>query len=93
MSRSYELNNYSSGTAVKDKKVTISGVAGKRAALGSRTKLVELLQFIGMDVYKEAGEGFMVSGEGFATDVLSLPEEDRLRLEEQADGFLSFLED
>ncbi len=39
-----EWDNYALGTALKGKNVTISGVAGKRAAAGSRAKLHELLQ-------------------------------------------------
>ena len=90
MSRSFELNNYDSGTALKGKNVTISGAAGKRAAAGSRAKLHELLQFAGMNVYKEDGEGFAVSKEGFATDVLTLSEEDISRLKNQGTGFVDF---
>lgn len=90
MSRSFELNNYASGTALKGKKVTISGVAGKRAVAGSRAKLYELLQFAGMNVYKEDGEGFAVSGDSFATDLLTLVEDDKERLKKQGIGFVEF---
>lgn len=92
LSRYYELNNYASGTSIKDKPVTISGAAGKNAAAGSRTKLFELLQFTGMNVFRETGEGFAVGKEEFATDTLTLSAEDEERLRSQGAEFVKFLE-
>ena len=75
MSRSFEPNNYASGTPLKGKKVTISSVGGKNATAGARGKLDELLRFCGMEVYGEVGESFVVDKDGWTTDVLTLSEE------------------
>ena len=90
LSRSYELNDYASGTSIKGKPVTISGAAGKNAATGSRTKLYELLQFTGMKVFHEVGEGFAVD-KGFMTDKITLSDDDIERLKIQATGVVRFI--
>ena len=46
LSRPLKENDFSSGTAIRMKKVTISGVNGKSAAGGARKKLTELLKLI-----------------------------------------------
>jgi NAD(P)H-dependent FMN reductase len=91
LSRPFRPNDYAGGTAARGKKVTISGVSGKSAAAGSRGKLLELLNFIGMNVCGAEGEGFSLEKEEWVTDVLTLSEEDQARLQAQADRFLAFL--
>jgi NAD(P)H-dependent FMN reductase len=93
LSRPLDASNMAAGTAAKGKKVTVSGVSGKSAAQGSRTKLAELLNFIGMNVYGGLGEGFSLTVSDYKTDDLTLPPDDLARLHQQADAFLQFLDD
>ena len=46
LSRPLKKNDFSSGTAIQHKKITISGVSGKSAAGNSRKKLSELLTYV-----------------------------------------------
>ena len=54
LSRPYKANDFASGTAVLEKKVTISGIGGKFATAGVREKLKELLGFIKMKLPKQS---------------------------------------
>ena len=50
LSRPHKPNDYANGSSVTGKKVAISGVEGKSAAAGSRGKLKDLLEIMGMKV-------------------------------------------
>ena len=91
LSRPYKANDFASGTAVLDKKVTISGIGGKFATAGVREKLKELLGFMKMNVMEETN-GFTVNPEAWQSNVISLPEEDKAKLYDQADKFMKFIE-
>ena len=91
LSRTLALNDLSSGVVLKDKKVTISGVAGKNAAKYSREKLYELLNYIGMDVYGDKGTGFVVEMEQFSSDKLELTNQELESLKKQVRGFLEYI--
>lgn len=79
-------------TAVAGKKVTISGVAGKSAAIGARTKLKELLQCMHAELMEDSETGVSLDMNSFLTNVLTLSEESEKSLEEQANAFLAFME-
>ncbi len=91
LSRPFKPNDYASGSAAKDVKVTISGVSGKSAAGNSRKKLSELVQYVGMDLCAEEGTGLALDEKAFATDKLSVSLHDKARLEKQAEDFLRFI--
>ena len=93
MSRTLALNDLSSGTVMKAKKATISGVSGKNAAFSARSKLYELLTYIEMDVYGEIGTGYAMGPEQFASDKLEITNVELDALKQQAKGFLKFLDD
>lgn len=93
LSRPLKKNDFSSGTSVQNKKVTISGVSGKSAAGNSRKKLSELLTYIGTDLFLAEGTGIALNGESFATDTLYLTDEDFQKLHSQVVDFLSYVKD
>ena len=93
LSRPLKKNDFSSGTSAQNKKITISGVSGKSAAGNSRKKLSELLTYIGTDLFFGEGTGFALNGHSFATDTLSLTEDDLEKLHSQVVDFLSFVKD
>ena len=92
LSRPVVRNDYATPTVVRGKKTTISGAAGKSAALHARKKLAELLGFMGIELYNEEGKGVALGGESFGSDKLIINDEARKALEEQVNGFLSFIE-
>ena len=91
MSRTLALNDESSGTVMKGKKVTISGVSGSNAAFSARTKLYELLKYIQMDVYGEIGTGYAMGLEQFTSDKLEISNLELDALKQQAIGFLKYI--
>jgi NAD(P)H-dependent FMN reductase len=91
LSRPLTPNDYASGTAVKGKKVVISGVSGRSAAAGSRAKLSELLGRIAMDVMEQQ-VGVSIDKDAWTTGVLTLSESSREELQQQAQAFLAFID-
>lgn len=79
------------GSALKDKPVTICGVAGKSAAAGARKNLSALAQSMSMKLVGGVGTGVALDGRAWSTDVLSLSEENIRQLKEQADLFIESL--
>ena len=79
-------------TAISGKKATISGVAGRSAAAGSREKLAELLRFIRVNVLEEIQTGVSLGKESFLTNILHLSEEQETALKSQVEAFLQFIE-
>ena len=92
LSRPVVRNDYATPTVVRGKKATISGAAGKSAAVHARKKLAELLGFMGVVLFKEEGNGVALGGESFSTDKLIIVADARELLSEQVDGFLTFIE-
>ena len=88
LSRPLVAGDFSSGTAVMGKKVTISGAGGKNATRSVRADLKKLLEFMRMEVIFGEGTGIALDGSAFANDVLSLSEESRAELAKQVDAFL-----
>lgn len=93
LSRPLKKNDFSSGTAIQNKKITISGVSGKSAAGNSRKKLSELLTYVGADLFLGEGTGIALNGQSFATDTLSLTDENLEKLHNQVLEFLSYVKD
>jgi NAD(P)H-dependent FMN reductase len=90
LSRPHKPNDYANGTSATGKKVTISGVAGKSAAAGSRGKLKELLEALGMQVM-DLQTGVSINSEAWTSDELTLSEEVKQNLHEQAEQFIDFI--
>ena len=91
LSRPVVRNDYATPTAVRGKKTTISGVAGKSAAGHARKKLAELLGFMGAELFNVEGTGVALGGESFGSDKLMLNDETRKVIQEQVDGFLALI--
>lgn len=91
ISRPLKPMDFSGGTTAQGKKATISGVSGKSAAAFSRTKLFQLLEYIGMRVCGGEGNGFSLDSQAFMSDTLSLSTVDLERLKRQADEFMAFV--
>ena len=88
LSRPLVPGDFTSGTAIAGKKVTISGVGGKNATKNVRADLKKLLDFIKTEVICGEGNGLAADGTAFQTDVLTLSENDIAVLKKQADEFL-----
>lgn len=92
LSRPHKPNDYANGSSVTDKKVAISGVAGKSAAAGSRGKLKDLLEIMGMKVM-ETQVGVTINPEAWANNELTLSDDKKEELKKQAEEFLKFLDE
>ena len=92
LSRPHKPNDYANGSSVTGKKVAISGVAGKSAAAGSRGKLKDLLEIIGMKVM-ETQVGVTINPEAWANNELTLSDDKKEELNKQAEEFLKFLDE
>lgn len=92
LSRPHKPNDYANGSSVTDKKVAISGVAGKSAAAGSRGKLKDLLEIMRMKVM-ETQVGVTINPEAWANNELTLSDDKKEELNKQAEEFLKFLDE
>ena len=92
LSRPHKPNDYANGSSVTGKKVAISGVAGKCAAAGSRGKLKDLLEIMGMKVM-ENQVGVTINPEAWANNELTLSDDKKEELKKQAEEFLKFLDE
>ncbi len=79
-------------TALYGKAACISGAAGRMAAAGSREQLATLLKRCGMKVYSNT-IGFAMNGEEMKTNKIADPEKIQDTLQEQAQGFVTWLEE
>ena len=91
LSRPLIPNDWQTGSVVKGKAVTISGVAGKSGAAGVRKHLSTLLQGMSMKVVGGVGTGVSLDGEAFRTEELILSEENKQELQAQMEAFLEAL--
>ena len=91
LSRPLVPGDFTSGTAIAGKKVTMSGVGGKNATKNVRADLKKLLDFIKTEVICGEGNGFVADGAAFQTDVLTMSENDLALLQKQAEEFLKAL--
>jgi len=90
LSRALDPADYMKGSYISDKKVAISGAAGRSAAAGSRARLRELLKVLRVQLLDEE-IGIVLSSESFQSDRLKLSEEDEAALAKQVEAFAAFL--
>ena len=88
LSRPLVPHDWERGSAVKDKHVTISGVAGRSGAAGARKDLSFLLEMMSMKPIGGQGSGVSLAAEAFQSGVLNLSEENRAEIRGQVDAFL-----
>ena len=79
------------GTAIRGKKVAVSGAGGQSAAGGARRKLTELLKTIRAIPMEQPQTGVALSAKSLARGRLTLSPEDQIALGNQAEAFLRFL--
>lgn len=79
------------GSAIKGKKITMSGIGGKNATASMRGKLHELLDFVMADTMKEPEAGLTVNDEAWGSDVVTFTDEQKSAIEAQAEAFLKFI--
>ena len=91
LSRPLAPNDWSRGSAVKGKPVTISGVAGKSGAAGVRKNLSALLEVMAMKLIGGMGSGVSLDADAFQSGVLKLSEEKLAEIEEQLKAFLDVI--
>lgn len=91
LSRPLKPGDFSSGTAVKDKPVTISGVGGKNATSGARENLAKLLNYMRMKVMAEPQTGAVLPASAWASGIYEPDEETMGKLGKQAEEFLLFI--
>ncbi|MDO4280712.1 MAG: NADPH-dependent FMN reductase [Peptococcaceae bacterium] len=91
LSRPLVAGDYSSGTAILGKKVTVSGAAGKSAAAGCRKKLGELLIAIKADQMTTPETGIALGMDAFATNTLTLTADNEKSIADQIAAFLKFI--
>ncbi len=87
LSRPVKPMDYATPTCINGKCVAICGAGGKAATANCRAKLTELLTFIKADVLTEQ-TGIAVPAEAWATDILTLSEEQKMQLATQAESLL-----
>ena len=93
LSRPMEQNNPAMGTAIRGKKVTVSGAAGKTAAKESRLKLGELLGLLRTQQMTEYEVGISVNVDAFKTNQVVLTSEQLEAIQQQVEGFLEFIKE
>ena len=79
-----------SATAIKGKKVALTGIGGSNQTKGSREKLTALLNFIGA-VVMENQVGLAVNAEAWASNKVVLSDEQKAMLRKQAEDMLAFV--
>lgn len=92
LSRPLVSDGSSRDTAFAGKKVAVSSVAGRSAGAGARSKLVELLTKMRVDVLEDPQVGIALPAESFATDAFEPTDEQRKQLENQIRAFLAYLD-
>lgn len=91
LSRPLVPNDWGRGSVVKNKPVTVSGVAGKSAAAGARKSLSALVQAMSMKLIGGMGTGVSLEAEDFESGVLHLSKDIESALKAQADEFWNAL--
>jgi chromate reductase len=91
LSRPVVAGDYQTPTAIKDKKITMSGAGGKGQTAKCRAKLAELLTAIGADIMPAQQAGIALNTEAWTEDKMILTEEQRNTLQKQSEEFLKFI--
>ena len=90
LSRPLVAGDYATPTCIAGKTVALSGAGGRAATAGCRAKLTELLTFIRAEVL-EPQTGVALAPECWATDVLTITDEQREALKLQAEALIAKL--
>ena len=90
LSRPLTAGDYETPTPIREKRVALTGIGGAGKTSKCREKLAELLTFIGAEV-AEPSLGLRVDMAAWGTNQLTLDEEQKAQLAEQADSFLGLL--
>lgn len=88
LSRPINPEDRQSTTAIDGKKVTVTGIGGKFETKGMIDKLTELLTFIKADLAGVSPVGLSVNAEAWATNKVTLSEDQKEKLQAQANAFL-----
>ena len=91
LSRPYEPNDYSFGTAAKDTKFAISSAGGGRAGQACIDNLSELINTIGGKLLPDSNLGVQLNQSAFMTDTISSDSYYEKDLEKQVNSFLDFI--
>ena len=91
LSRPIEQGNWSKGSIVKNKPVMISSVAGKSAGSYVRSSLASLLTAMRMNLVNEQGSGIALNNEHFASQILTLNQQEKDLFQQQILQFIHFL--
>ena len=91
LSRPMDISNPTNATAVRGKKITVSGAGGNNKTASCREKLNELLRFIKMDVMTESQTGIALGKEAWTNGEFKLTDEQLSELKTQAERFEEFL--
>ena len=79
-------------TAIRGKKVTVTGIGGRSATAQMRAALSSLLRFIGMETMDEDGTGYAVNGSAWMSNVVELDDKQIEALQKQVSDFKAFIE-
>lgn len=90
LSRPVKPMDYATPTCINGKCIAISGAGGQAATANCRAKLTELLNFIKANVLPEQ-TGIAVPAEAWTTDVLTLTDEQKSQLKNQAEKLVSLV--
>ena len=88
LSRPVSQDDTQRNSVLKNKPVTVSGVAGKSGAAGARKNLSALAQSMRMKLIAGEGSGISIDGAAWSTDVLNLSEENIEMLKKQVELFI-----
>jgi NAD(P)H-dependent FMN reductase len=88
LSRPVRADDPDKKTAIRGKKVVLTGIGGKNKTKDCREKLTSLLDFLGAEVLPNQ-VGLMVNVEAWTTDVVVLDESQKQELQEQVDALLN----
>lgn len=88
LSRPVSQDDTQRNSVLKNKPVTVSGVAGKSGAAGARKNLSALTQSMRMNLIGGEGSGISLDGAAWSTDVLNLSEENIEMLKKQVELFI-----
>lgn len=78
-------------TAIRDKKVALTGIGGRNQTKDCREKLTSLLDFIGAKVLDNQ-VGLAVNVEAWTSNEVVLTDEQKAQLDKQATDMLAFIE-
>jgi chromate reductase len=91
LSRPVVAGDYQTPTAIKGKKLTMSGAGGIGRTAKCREKLAELLTTIGADIMPTHQTGIALNDEAWTENKMIMTEEQRDALHKQAKAFLEFI--